>query len=36
MPVLLPTWMESFELMWFCIFCLMFIELTDWIDKKWK
>ena len=36
MTNLLPVWMQSFDLMWFCIFCLIFIELTDWIDEKWK
>ena len=36
MAPILPVWMQNFDLIWLCIFFLIFVELIDWIDKKWK
>jgi len=33
---IIPSFMQNFEMVYMCLFCLFMIELTEWIDDKWK
>jgi len=36
MLAIIPSFMQNWEMIYFCMFCLLMMDFTDWIDRKWK